>query len=228
MNEQTHTPSNGRLVIVSNRLPIVISEEEGKLKTSTGSGGLVTALAPVLKNRGGMWIGWPGIAEVEKEKEIASILEKESRHAGFFLYPIFLKEEEVKLYYDGFSNEIIWPLFHDLQSECRFDPAYWKAIRDVSAKFASGIHQKLRPLDFIWIHDYHLMLVGQELRKESVNEKMGFFLHIPFPPLDIFVKLPWRFQVLRALLEYDLLGFQTLRDQRNFIQCVKRLLPISK
>jgi trehalose 6-phosphate synthase len=95
----------------------------------------------------------------------------------------------------------------------------------VNKKFADGVYQKLKKNDFIWIHDYHLMLVGQELRKLGVTEKIGFFLHIPFPPLDIFVKLPWRFQVLRGLLEYDLVGFQTLRDQRNFLQCVKRLLP---
>jgi trehalose 6-phosphate synthase/phosphatase len=225
MNEKPNHVNNGRLVIVSNRLPIVISKEEGQLKTSSGSGGLVTALAPVLKNRGGVWIGWAGPVEEEDRSQIISMLEKENRQAGFFLHPIFLSEEEVKLYYEGFANEIIWPLFHDLQSECHFDPAYWRAARDVNHKFAEEVYQKLKPRDFLWIHDYHLMLTGQELRKLGVTEKMGFFLHIPFPSLDIFVKLPWRFQVLRALLEYDLIGFQTLRDHRNFIQCVKRLLP---
>lgn len=216
---------HGRLVIVSNRLPIVISKSDETLKCISGSGGLVTALAPILKNRGGIWIGWPGPIEEKDRKQVDALLVKENRNAGFLLHPIFLSDEEVKLYYEGFANEIIWPLFHDLQSECNFKPKYWRAMQDVNRKFAEGIQQNLKPNDFIWVHDYHLMLVGQELRKLGKNEKIGFFLHIPFPSLDIFLKLPWRFQVLRALLEYDLVGFQTLRDQRNFIQCVKKLLP---
>jgi trehalose 6-phosphate synthase/phosphatase len=217
--------TNGRLVIVSNRLPVVISRENDKLHVNTSSGGLVTALAPVLKNRRGIWIGWPGSAKPEEQTDYNFLLSKESRITGFSLHPIYLTEEEMKLYYEGFSNEIIWPLFHDLQSECHFDPSYWGAAQEVNLKFAKTIKDKLKSHDFIWIHDYHLLLVGQELRKMDANEKIGFFLHIPFPSLDVFIKLPWRFQILRALLEYDLVGFQTLRDQRNFMQCVKRLLP---
>lgn len=216
---------SGRLVIVSNRLPVVLSKNNNQLKTSVGSGGLVSALAPALKNRGGVWIGWPGAIDPQDQDSLSTILEKESREAGFKLYPVSLSEEEIKLYYDGFSNEIIWPLFHDLQSECHFDPRYWGAAQEVNRKFAQKIQSIYQPHDFLWIHDYHLMLVAQELRRLNIQEKVGFFLHIPFPPLDIFLKLPWRFQVLRALLDYDLMGFQTRRDQRNFIQCVKRLLP---
>lgn len=216
---------HGRLIIVSNRLPIVLSKDEGKLDSKPGSGGLVTALAPVLKNRGGMWIGWPGQVDEEDKPQVLQLISNNARKTGFTLHPIFLTDEDSKLYYEGFSNQIIWPLFHDLQSECHFDPSYWYSALNVNHKFAEEIMAKLKPNDFIWIHDYHLMLVGQELRKLGVTQKIGFFLHIPFPALDIFVKLPWRFQVLRALLEYDLIGFQTLRDKRNFIQCLKRLLP---
>ena len=210
---------NGRLVIVSNRLPVVVSKEDGKLKISSGSGGLVTALAPVLKNRGGVWIGWPGPVEADDQSQVKTMLEKENRKTGFYLHPVFLSDEEVKLYYEGFANEIIWPLFHDLQSLCKFDPNYWHAVQSINRKFAEGTHQKLKSNDFLWIHDYHLMLVGQELRKLGVKEKIAFFLHIPFPSLDIFVKLPWRFQVLRALLEYDLLGFQTFRGRELSPMC---------
>lgn len=185
----------------------------------------MTALAPVLKNRGGMWIGWPGPVENEDQSHINTILEKERLKTGFNLHPVYLTEEEVKLYYEGFSNEILWPLFHDLPSECNFNPLYWQAAQDVSRKFANSIKNHLHANDFIWIHDYHLILVGQELRKMGISEKIGYFLHIPFPTLDIYIKFPWRFQVLRAMLQYDLLGFQTVRDQRNFIQCIKRLLP---
>lgn len=225
MDEQTEHTKTGRLVIVSNRLPIVVSKEEGELKVSSGSGGLVTALAPVLKNRGGLWLGNPGPSEPEEYDQIREIVEKENKTTGYFLHPIFLTAEEMRFYYEGFSNEILWPLFHDLPSECNFNPIYWGVYQSVNSKFAEEISRYITSSDFIWIHDYHLMLVGQELRKRWVGEKIGFFLHIPFPSLDIFSKLPWRFQILRALLEFDLVGFQTLHDQRNFLRCVKRLLP---
>jgi trehalose 6-phosphate synthase/phosphatase len=217
--------ANCRLVIVSNRLPIVIHEDDdGSLKLREGSGGLVTALAPVLKNRGGVWIGWAGLDESQSQA-VQTLLTKHRQEFGYRLCPVFLSEEEVELYYDGFANEIIWPLFHDLPSDCHFDPRYWYAVQSVNTKFAKVTHHEFREGDFLWIHDYHLMLVGRELRKLGVTNTIGFFLHIPFPSLDIFVKLPWRFELLRALLAYDLVGFQTLRDQRNFIQCVKMLLP---
>ncbi len=226
-NDQTS--QHERLIIISNRLPISISKKDGSFHTSSGSGGLITALAPVLKNRGGLWIGWPGIAENEEEqKEFIRILENENAKEGFNLNPIFIDKEDVKLYYEGFSNEIVWPLFHDLQSECHFDPSYWKSYQKVNRLFAEGTAKKINPGDFIWVHDYHLMLFANEIRKLNINEKIGFFLHIPFPSIEIFMKLPWRFQILRGLLEFDILGFQTARDQRNFVQCVKRLLPSLK
>lgn len=214
-----------RLVIVSNRLPIVISREEEKLQVSSGSGGLVTALAPVLKYRGGIWIGWPGSAEEGEQTQIRHLLDQEKISTGYELHPIFLNKDEIKLFYEGFSNQVIWPNFHDLLSECHFNPSFWTAYQEVNKKFAEGVKEKLKPNDFLWIHDYHLMLLGKYLRESEVNQKIGFFLHIPFPSLDIFTKIPWRFQILRALLAYDLIGFQTLRDLTNFMQCVRRLLP---
>lgn len=224
MSTEVPLKKNGRLLIVSNRLPIVTSEEEGKMVFKSGSGGLVTALAPILKNRGGIWVGWPGHVKTDPS-EVAQAISSESHHIGYTLYPVFLNEEEVKGYYNGFSNQIIWPLFHDLQSECRFKPEYWNEALRVSQKFAQVIERNSHPDDFIWVHDYHLMLVGQVLRKLKIGSQIAFFLHTPFPPLDIFLKLPWRFQILHALLEFDLIGFQTIRDQRNFTQCLRRLIP---
>ena len=215
--------SPGRLMIISNRLPFVIGKKEDKLTISPGSGGLVTALAPVLRDRGGLWVGWPGPVEAE-EAELVEFLEKKQRTGGFLCAPVHLTKEEISLYYDGFSNEIIWPLFHDLQSLCHFVPAYWQGYQQASSKFAAVIMKKIQSDDFVWVHDYHLMLLGQELRKNGATQRMGFFLHIPFPPLDIFLKLPWRFQIIHALLEFDLIGFQTMRDRRNFIQCVRTLI----
>lgn len=222
MNDQKDN-TNPRLVIISNRLPIVIEGEGDKLNLKEGSGGLTTALAPVLRNRGGVWIGWPGGTDLN-EQVVTDLCKSSRKKQGYLFSPVFLSKEEVSLYYEGFSNEIIWPLFHDLQSQCHFVPEYWQAYQNVNKKFAKAVIDNTLPNDYIWVHDYHLMLLGQELRYSGLNQKIGFFLHIPFPPLDIFLKLPWRFQIINALLQYDLIGFQTKRDRRNFIQCVKTLM----
>ena len=211
-----------RLVIVSNRLPIVIGRGDlGEWQVQPGSGGLVTALAPILRDRAGLWIGWPGTVE---EVDLDGLVAIGSQDAGYMLKPVLLTAEEVDQYYFGFSNEIIWPLFHDMHSRCNFDPAYWNMYQAVNLKFAQVIAQNTGINDYIWVHDYHLMLVAKELRSMGLEQKVGFFLHTPFPPLDIYMKLPWRSQILEALLEYDLVGFQTRRDRNNFIQCAEALI----
>ncbi|HWP46011.1 MAG TPA: trehalose-6-phosphate synthase [Candidatus Limnocylindrales bacterium] len=213
-----------RLIIVSNRLPIVLTQgENGQWSIKPGSGGLVTALVPILRNRGGVWIGWSGMVE-EENVDLGELLADATKKSGYTLRPVSLTAEEKSKFYHGFSNEIIWPLFHDLQSRCNFDPTYWLVYQSVNHKFARVIAENIKENDFIWVHDYHLMNVAKELRAMGVTSKIGFFLHIPFPPLDIFIKLPWRFQVLHALLEYDTLGFQTLRDRHNFVQCLRILI----
>lgn len=214
---------SGKLIIVSNRLPIVLDRIEDEWQVKPGSGGLVTAMAPVLRDRGGSWIGWPGAAATEEEIP-REILDKTGEEAGYYLKGVYLTKEELDNYYYGFANEVLWPLFHDLQSRCNFEPRYWEAYRKVNAKFAEKIAESASDDDFIWIHDYHLLLAANELRKLNVKSKKAFFLHIPFPPLDIFLKLPWRFEILDAMLQYDLIGFQTARDRRNFVHCIRRLL----
>lgn len=211
-----------RLIIVSNRLPVVLNKEkDGRWTAVPGSGGLVTALAPVLRDRGGLWIGWPGTGlSVQK---VEKVLARAMQDTGFTLKPVPLTHEEREKYYFGFSNEIIWPLFHDFLSRCNFDPSYWYTYQKVNRKFARVIKEQLANGDYIWVHDYHLMNVAQALHEMGIEDHIGFFLHIPFPPLDIFLKLPWRFQILQSLLEYDLIGFQTARDRRNFVQCVRTL-----
>lgn len=221
---------NNRLITVSNRLPIVMSRDDNdEWHLEQGSGGLVTALAPVLRNRGGIWIGWPGTVEEQCQPvKIARLLRNATKGAGYSLKDVILSSEELEKYYKGFANEIIWPLFHDLQGFCNFNPEYWHIYQQVNTKFAQVIARNCKPSDFIWVHDYHLMGVAKALRDMGVKAKIGFFLHIPFPPLDIFVRLPWRFQLLHALLAYDLVGFQTLRDRRNFLTCLQTLLNAHK
>jgi len=216
-------PEN-RLIIVSNRLPIALTtDEDGKMHVQSGSGGLVTALAPVLRNRGGVWIGWPGIVEDQTGK-IKKLLSEETKGFGYKLRPVSLTHEEKQNFYEGFANEVLWPLFHDFNAHCVFNPNYWAIYEKVNEKFANEITRTLRKNDFVWVHDYHLMTAAQKLRDMGVHFGIAFYLHIPFPPMDIFLKLPWRFQILHALLQYDLIGFQTLRDRRNFIQCVRTLI----
>ncbi len=210
-----------KLIIASNRLPFVLERKGDSWKLVPGSGGLVTALAPVLKDRGGIWIGWPGIVG---KVDISDQLSFASKTAGFSMKPVHLEEEDVRQYYIGLSNEVLWPLFHDLQSYCNFDPSYWQAYMDINARFAKVIGENAGPDDFIWVHDYHLLCTASELKKIGITTNTGFFLHIPFPPLDIFVKLPWRKEILHSMLDYDIIGFQTLRDRRNYIQCLRTFI----
>lgn len=217
--------NDARMIVVSNRLPLVLSQESaGVWHLDRGSGGLVTAMEPVLRESGGLWIGWPGVAE-EDLPEIDALLEQESDRLGYRVRGVGLSARERDDFYLGFANQVIWPLFHDFQTQCNFDPSFRDAYRKVNRHFAEAVAQEAKDDDFIWAHDYHLMALAEELRRKNVTARMGFFLHIPFPPPDFFVKLPWRFGLLRSLLAYDLIGFQTQRDRQNFLQCLSTLMP---
>ena len=198
--------------------------EAGAWSLLPGSGGLVTALSPALEARGGLWVGWPGLIG-ESADEIRPLLESFAERQGYGLVPVSLTRAEHELFYLGFANEVLWPLFHDLQSRCTFVPEYWQAFLDVNRKFAAASGAVARAGDMVWVHDYLLLGVGRFARELLPAARLGFFLHIPFPPPDIFAKLPWRTEVLRALLAYDLVGFQTVRDRRNFVACLRALLP---
>src|SRR5216117_4356757 len=210
-----------RLIVVSNRLPFALDSTGEDLWTGTpATGGLVSAIEPVLRERGGTWIGWPGIAGKIPQEPLA----KATRNAGYEVVPVALSETERDEFYYGYSNEVIWPLFHDLQNFCNFEPAFWQTYKAVNERYAEAIARHCRPGDFIWVHDYHLMYVAQALRERGVRAVLSFFLHIPFPSYDIFTKLPQHQRLLRALLQFDLLGFQTRRDLRNFLQCVRHVM----
>jgi len=211
-----------RIIIVSNRLPVTVSHAGGSIDIRPSSGGLVTAMRAVVSDYHASWIGWTGTdGEVKREW-----LAPAAAGINCDLFPVTLTPEQVSKFYYGFSNEIIWPLFHDLQSRCNFDPSYWNAYVDVNETYASVVSEIARPDDIIWVHDYHLALVGSSLRRRGVRSRIAFFQHIPFPSLDIFSKLPWRKQVLEALLEHDVIGFQTTRDSRNFVQCCRALTTV--
>lgn len=216
--------SSTRLLVVSNRLPIVLEKKNGSWSLKPGAGGLVSALAPVLSHRGGVWIGWPGLP-LEHGGAWEPVIAEGYRERGYDLIPVLLSEEEVKGFYEGFSNAILWPLFHDLLGRCNFNPSFWYAYLEVNEKFADCVVRHSGEGDFIWVQDYQLIHVAEFIRQKNEAARIGFFLHIPFPALDILLKLPWRGQILKALLAYDLLGFQTPRDTRNFLTCLEHLLP---
>jgi trehalose 6-phosphate synthase/phosphatase len=214
--------SSRSLIFVSNRLPVTIVRASGIAQLRPSSGGLVTALSPILHASAGRWVGWTGS---EYDPEIERLVRNSRIENASHLEPVFLTEEERIGFYYGFCNEIVWPLFHDLQSRCNFDPAYWRSYLTVNRKYALATATVAALGDFVWVQDYHLMLLGKFLRELGLRCKLGFFQHIPFPPEDIFHKLPWRKEILQAMFDFDVIGFQTPHDQRNFAACVRRLLP---
>jgi len=218
-----------RLLVASNRLPVVLerggNRNAGRWQARPASGGLVTALAPVLRRTGGLWVGWPGV-DGGPGDGIAAALDARGRDEGFSLRPVGLSAEEVDLHYRGFCNEVLWPLFHDLPARCNFDPVYRDAYEGVNRRFAEVLAREARPGDLVWVHDYHLAGVAAELRRAGRKDlPIAYFLHTPFPPPDLFLSLPWREELIDALLAHDLVGFQTDRDLDNFARCVATLRP---
>ncbi|MGW8311841.1 MAG: alpha,alpha-trehalose-phosphate synthase (UDP-forming) [Desulfuromonadales bacterium] len=212
---------NQRLVVVSNRLPIVLNEVENQWQIKPGSGGLVTALAPLMHSNRGIWVGWPGCGP---EAPIESLFESFATEHGYQLEPVPLDEDEVDKYYRGFSNEALWPLFHDLLGNCNFSLDNYRTYDAVNRRFAKITADISTDDDIVWVHDYQLLLTGWYLRQLHPERPLAFFLHIPFPTPDLFRRLPWTGELLRGMLAYDLIGFQTLRDHRNFVHCVTSLM----
>jgi trehalose 6-phosphate synthase len=213
-----------RLIVVSNRLPVVIKKSvEDGYKLNHASGGLVTAMIPVLKKYGGVWIGWAGNYS-EENVEPDKLLKKEEESLNYRYKSVEITLNDYELYYKGFSNEVIWPLFHNVSVYCNFAVNYYEAFKKVNQNFAKTVMDELSNNDFIWIHDYHLINVAKELRENCVENQIVFFLHIPFPPLETFSRIPWRLEILDAMLSYDLIGFQTDIDKKNFLEVVSSLI----
>ncbi len=213
-----------RLIVVSNRLPVVVKKiANDEYRVQSASGGLVTAMTPILKRDGGLWIGWAGNYS-EENVEVEELLNKETEKLNYKYRSVDITLNDYKLYYKGFSNEVLWPLFHNVSAYCNFVPKYYEAFKKVNKKFAKTVMDELVEGDFIWIHDYHLINVAKELRENGVKNTMAFFLHIPFPPIETFNRLPCRLKIIEAMLSYDLIGFQTALDKNNFLEVVASLI----
>jgi len=203
----------GRCIVVSDHLPIVLSREGGQgWRVSAAHGALISALTTVLRDRRGVWIGSPGMAE-EEAPGLRQVLAGAIHEGGFSLRPVLLTAQEKRHGHGGFSGEVVGPLFHDLAAECNFQPAYWQAFLKVNRKFARATAKTLARgasgTDLVWAHDPLLMNLALELKRLRVACRTAFFLHLPFPSPDLFQQLPWREPLLAGLLSFDQVGFQT-------------------
>jgi trehalose 6-phosphate synthase/phosphatase len=203
------------LVVVANRLPVDFSVRPGGgIDWQRSPGGLVTALEPVMQAADGAWVGWSGAADLAADPFDAD---------GMRLVPVTLSEDEIERYYEGFSNDTLWPLYHDVVSTPTYHRHWWDAYRRVNQRFADAAAAQAAEGAVVWVHDYQLQLVPRLLRDLRPDLRIGFFDHIPFPPVELFSQLPWRRQIVEGLLGADLVGFQRGGDASNFVRAVRRL-----
>jgi trehalose 6-phosphate synthase/phosphatase len=221
MTELAKNEGKRRIIIVSNRLPVSVIPTKGGVDIQPSSGGLATGLASFHRNSNGIWIGWPGFlppSNSGKELLQKRLLEE------FQCLPVYLTAQEVKRYYDGFSNNTLWPLFHYFPARCSYDATDWEYYQKVNRKFFERVREILQPDDIVWIQDYHLLLLPQLIRETFAEATVGIFLHIPFPSMEVFRYLPWRKELLQGMLGADLIGFHTYDYSRHFLSSVLRLL----
>ena len=217
-----------RLVIVSNRLPVTVKSDKDRLRLERSVGGVATGISTYLESASGntmeeyVWIGWPGATIPAKEKDRL----KQTLQSEFQAYPVFLSEQEMENFYNGFCNKTIWALFHYFPSYTAYEEDYWQDYVEVNEAFCRAVLEIIKPGDVIWIHDYHLMLLPKLLRERLPDNPIGFFLHIPFPSFEVFRLLPsaWRVKILEGLLGADLIGFHTYDYVQHFLRCVLSIL----
>jgi trehalose 6-phosphate synthase len=203
-----------RLVIVANRLPVRLVTDGDEARWETSPGGLVSALAPIARGEEGAWVGWTG----EPDEARAPF-----EHEGIRQVPVTITAEQVVGSYEGVCNRTLWPLYHRVVRPPEYHRHWWRRYVEVNEQFAVTAADVVAPGGTVWIHDYHLQLVPAVLRRLRRDIRIGYFLHIPFPPEELFVQLPWRRQVVDGLLGADVVGFQTPLDARNFLRVAGRL-----
>lgn len=201
-----------RLIVVSNRVPV--PDKRG----TAPAGGLAVALKTALEARGGLWLGWSGRSCGEDEiGPLASVRE------GNIEYALTdLTQQDVEEYYQGFANRVLWPICHYRLDLAEYGRREMAGYFRVNRFFASRLLPMLREDDLIWVHDYHLIPLAAELRRQGVRNRIGFFLHIPWPAPDVFLTMPVHEELLKGLTEYDVIGFQTVHDRENFADCLAR------
>ena len=202
-------------VVVANRLPIDMERQpDGTVVWKRSPGGLVTALEPLLRRNRGAWIGWPGVVDGDEDPIVENDLQ---------LFPVRLSAEAVEEYYEGFSNATLWPLYHDLIVKPIYERQWWDRYVDVNRRFAEATSRAAAEGATVWVQDYQLQLVPKMLRTLRPDLTIGFFMHIPFPPVEIFMQIPWRAEIIDGLLGADLVGFHLAGGAQNFLLLSRRL-----
>ncbi len=211
-----------RLIIVSNRLPVKAEIQDEIIHFEKSAGGLATGLYSLDTSYEKHWIGWPGIYtdDVATEKELNLSL------GNYNFHPVFLTEKDVELYYEGYSNSTLWPLFHYFYVYTEHNQDYWAAYKKVNARFLEKVLEVASDNDILWIQDYHLMLLPMMVREQLPSARIGFFLHIPFPSYELFRTLENREELLMGLMGSDLIGFHTFNYMRHFISALYRITGI--
>jgi len=210
-----------KTIIVSNRLPVKVKKNDGKLIFTPSEGGLATGLGSIYKTGSNIWIGWPGHHFEEREtKDVKKALAKEN------MSPVFLSEQDIEKFYEGFSNSTLWPLFHYFPNYTVFNDDYWNSYVEVNKLYCREVMKNAKSEDIIWIHDYQLLLLPQMIRKALPDATIMFFQHIPFPSYEIFRIIPWRKELLEGITGADLIGFHTFDDMRHFLSSVSRILGV--
>ncbi|ALI98399.1 bifunctional alpha,alpha-trehalose-phosphate synthase (UDP-forming)/trehalose-phosphatase [Rufibacter tibetensis] len=209
-----------KTIIISNRLPIKVQRTEDGLTYETSEGGLATGLGSIYKTDDNIWIGWPGtfFNDTAEQEQVTKDLSEQS------MRPVFLTESEIHNFYEGFSNETLWPSFHYFSQYAVYDDTFWEAYQGVNGKFCRAVMEHAEPGDTIWVHDYQLLLLPALIREALPESTIGFFQHIPFPSYEVFRLLPWREQILKGMLGADLVGFHTFDDARHFLSSVSRIV----
>ena len=208
-----------RLVIISNRLPVTIKKEAGDLIYHPSAGGLATGLNSLDQSFEKIWIGWPG-QDIKAEWERETVRQDLKKDG---LFPVFLTQEQIELYYEGYSNKTIWPHFHYFTQYTSYRDHYWEAYQQVNRQFADEVIPLIKEGDLVWVHDYQLMLLPAMIREAYPDVSIGFFLHIPFPSYEVFRILPWRKEILEGILGADQIGFHTFGYMRHFLSAVYRI-----
>lgn len=214
----------GKIIIVSNRLPLQIELNESNLKVKPSTGGLATGMKSVHSEGNSLWIGWSGLVEESLNNVLRKQVDKEIKKENCATVP--LSQNDVDHFYLGFSNKTLWPLFHYFLEYTTYERENWESYKEVNQKFANVILKHASDGDTIWIHDYQLLLVPELVKKMRPNILIGFFLHIPFPSFEIFRTFPWREEILKGMLGADLVGFHIYDYQRHFLSSVKRILRL--
>lgn len=208
-------------IIVSNRLPVSVKKTNGRFEYYPSSGGLATAMASFTKRRGSLWIGWPGIVSDDLTEEDEQAIARKLR--SMRCIPVFLTRRQVDEFYNGYSNNILWPLFHNLPTDLPDESRDFKAYQEVNEQFCDAVLSVSTDQSDIWVHDYQLLLLPKLLREQHAGENIGFFMHIPWPGCEAFLRLKHAEKLLKGVLGADLAGFHTKDYAREFIDCASKL-----